>query len=205
MRKVVTCFLFSLTFIVLNAQNKPQNIISIPIGSEIPLADYKMEDVSAEIVSLNSVKKKNGLLVIFSCNTCPFVIGWQDRYIQLGDWTLENNIGFILVNSNEGQRNGEDGLKEMRVHAATNKYNTFYAVDKNSELANAFGATRTPEVFLFDGSGKLVYKGAIDDNSEDANAVEKQYLGIAMQSLINGVDIHPNTTKSIGCTIKRLK
>lgn len=205
MRIVVTACLFSLTFFVLNAKNSTQNISSIAIGTEIPLAEYKMEDVSGEIVSLNSVKKKNGLLVIFSCNTCPFVLGWQDRYIPLGDWTLENNIGFVLVNSNEAQRNDVDGLEKMRVHAATNKYNTFYTLDKNSELADAFGATRTPEVFLFDGNGKLVYKGAIDDNSEDANAVLKPYLGVALQSLLNGVEVNPNTTKSIGCTIKRLK
>ena len=205
MRIVVTAFLFSLTFFVLNAKNSTQNISSIAIGTEIPLVEYKMEDVSGEIVSLNSVKKKNGLLVIFSCNTCPFVLGWQDRYIPLGDWTLENNIGFVLVNSNEAQRNDVDGLEKMRVHAATNKYNTFYTVDKNSELADAFGATRTPEVFLFDGNGKLVYKGAIDDNSEDANAVLKPYLGVALQSLLNGVEINSNATKSIGCTIKRLK
>ena len=205
MRIVVTACLFSLTFFVLNAKNSTQNISSIAIGTEIPLVEYKMEDVSGEIVSLNSVKKKNGLLVIFSCNTCPFVLGWQDRYIPLGDWTLENNIGFVLVNSNEAQRNDVDGLEKMRVHAATNKYNTFYTVDKNSELADAFGATRTPEVFLFDGNGKLVYKGAIDDNSEDANAVLKPYLGVALQSLLNGVEINSNATKSIGCTIKRLK
>jgi thioredoxin-related protein len=205
MRIVVTAFLFSLTFIVVNAQNNTQNIASIDIGTEIPQADYKMQDVSGEMVSLNSAKKKNGLLVIFSCNTCPYVLGWQDRYIPLGNWTLENNVGFVLVNSNEAQRKDVDALKKMKEHAAKNKYNTFYAVDKNSELADAFGATRTPEVFLFDGNGKLVYKGAIDDNMEDANAVVKNYLGIALQNLLTGTPNDPNSTKSIGCTIKRLK
>jgi thioredoxin-related protein len=205
MRIVVTAFLFSLTFFVVYAQNNNQNIASIAIGTEIPQADYKMEDVSGEIISLNSTKKKNGLLVIFSCNTCPYVLGWQDRYIPMGDWTLENNVGFVLVNSNEAQRNDVDALEKMREHAAKNKYNTFYVVDQNSELADAFGATRTPEVFLFDGNGTLVYKGAIDDNSEDAAAVEKPYLGLALQNLLTEVVNDPSATKSIGCTIKRLK
>lgn len=205
MRIVVSAFLFSLTFIVVNAKISSQNSSSISIGTEIPMENYKMEDVSGEIITLNSIKKKNGLLVIFSCNTCPYVIGWQDRYIPIGDWTLENNVGFVLVNSNEAQRNDVDALEKMREHAANNKYNTFYAVDKNSELADAFGASRTPEVFLFDANGVLVYKGAIDDNSEDADSVEKHYLGIALQNLLSGTPNNPSATKSIGCTIKRLK
>ncbi|HUH73431.1 MAG TPA: redoxin family protein [Chitinophagales bacterium] len=205
MGKVVMSFLFSLTLFVVNAQNNLQNISSLAIGAEIPMAEYKMEDVSGEIVSLNSVQKKNGLLVIFSCNTCPFVLGWQDRYIPIGDWTLENNVGFVLVNSNEAQRKDVDALEKMREHAANNKYNTFYVVDENSQLADAFGATRTPEVFLFDKNGILVYKGAIDDNSEDADAVKKPYLGVALQNLLTETPNDPNATKSIGCTIKRLK
>lgn len=205
MGKVVMSFLFSLTLFVVNAQNNLQNISSLAIGAEIPMAEYKMEDVSGEIVSLNSVQKKNGLLVIFSCNTCPFVLGWQDRYIPIGDWTLENNVGFVLVNSNEAQRKDVDALEKMREHAAHNKYNTFYVVDENSQLADAFGATRTPEVFLFDKNGILVYKGAIDDNSEDADAVKKPYLGVALQNLLTETPNDPNATKSIGCTIKRLK
>ena len=205
MRKFASVFILSLIFLTVKAQNPPQNIQSIPIGSEIPHTDYEMEDVSGEIVSLNTVKKKNGLLVIFSCNTCPYVIGWQDRYLPIGEWTLENNIGFILVNPNEAQRDGVDAIEKMKEHAAKNKYNTFYAVDKNSELADAFGATRTPEVFLFAGKGELVYKGAIDDNMEDADAVEKPYLGLALQNLLTDAPNDPNSTKSIGCSIKRLK
>lgn len=204
MRKLALGILICLTFFGADAQNNT-NLQSIVIGSEIPLPDYKMEDVSNTSVSLNDVKKGNGLLVIFSCNTCPFVLGWEDRYIPLGEWTLENNVGFILVNSNEAQREGVDALERMREHAAAKKYNTYYAVDENHELADAFGATRTPEVFLFDGQGKLVYKGAIDDNMEDADAVERPYLGYALQNLLTNTPNDPDATKSVGCTIKRLK
>lgn len=205
MKRLALGFLSTLFFLNVFAQNSGPNISSIAIGSDIPMGDYKMEDVSNTSVSLNDVKKSNGLLVIFSCNTCPFVLGWEDRYIPIGEWTLENNVGFILVNSNEAQRDGVDGLDKMREHAAAKKYNTFYVVDENHQLADAFGATRTPEVFLFDAQGKLVYKGAIDDNMEDANAVEKPYLGIALQNLLNNTPNDPAATKSVGCTIKRLK
>lgn len=205
MRKLALGILTCLTFLGVYAQNNTTNIQSIAIGSEIPLPDYKMEDVSNTSVSLSDVKKGNGLLVVFSCNTCPFVLGWEDRYIPLGEWTLENNIGFILVNSNEAQREGVDALEKMREHAAAKKYNTYYTVDKNHQLADAFGATRTPEVFLFDAKGKLVYKGAIDDNMENADAVEKPYLGYALQNLLTNTPNDPDATKSVGCTIKRLK
>lgn len=205
MRKLALGILTCLTFFGVYAQNNTANLQSIAIGSEIPLPDYKMEDVSNTSVSLNDVKKGNGLLVVFSCNTCPFVLGWEDRYIPLGEWTLENNVGFILVNSNEAQRDGVDALEKMREHAAAKKYNTYYTVDKNHELADAFGATRTPEVFLFDAKGKLVYKGAIDDNMEDAGAVERPYLGYALQNLLTNTPNDPDATKSVGCTIKRLK
>lgn len=205
MKRLALGFLSTLFFLSVFAQNPNNHIQSIPIGSNIPKADYSLEDVSNVSISLNDVKKKNGLLVIFSCNTCPFVLGWEDRYIPLGEWTFENNVGFILVNSNEAQRDGVDALEKMREHAAAKKYNTYYAVDKNHVLADAFGATRTPEVFLFDAEGKLVYKGAIDDNMEDANAVEKPYLGIALQNLLTNIPNDPAATKSVGCTIKRLK
>ncbi len=205
MKKFALGFLACLVFLGVFAQNNAVNIQSIDIGTEIPLPDYKMEDVSNTTISLKEAKKSNGLLVIFSCNTCPFVLGWEDRYIPVGEWTKENNVGFVLVNSNEAQRDGVDALEKMREHAASKKYNTFYTVDKNHELADAFGATRTPEVFLFDGNGKLVYKGAIDDNMEDADAVTKPYLGYALQNLLTNTPNDPNATKSVGCTIKRTK
>lgn len=205
MKRLTLSLISTLFFLGAMAQPTTSSIQSIAIGSSVPLPEYKMEDVSNTSVSLNDVKKSNGLLVIFSCNTCPFVLGWEDRYIPIGEWTLENNVGFVLVNSNEAQREGVDALEKMREHAAEKKYNTYYVVDKDHKLADAFGATRTPEVFLFNGEGQLVYKGAIDDNMEDATAVEKPYLGIALQNLLTNTPNDPAATKSVGCTIKRLK
>ena len=169
------------------------------------LKGTSQEDVSGVEVSLISARKENGLLVIFSCNTCPFVLGWEDRYIPVGEWCAANNVGFVLVNSNEAQRDKQDSMEEMKKHAADKNYNTFYVVDTDHVLADAFGATRTPEVFLFDEELSLVYQGAIDDNMEDASTVEKPYLENALMNLLNSMPIDPATTKSVGCTIKRVK
>jgi hypothetical protein len=198
----ITAFAMATGLLMANPNNP---ITAIPIGSAAPEAAYIMKDVSGVEVSLMSARKENGLLVIFSCNTCPFVLGWEDRYIPVGEWCAANNVGFVLVNSNEAQRDKQDSMEEMKKHAADKNYNTFYVVDTDHVLADAFGATRTPEVFLFDEELSLVYQGAIDDNMEDASAVEKPYLENALMNLLNSMPIDPATTKSVGCTIKRVK
>jgi hypothetical protein len=177
----------------------------LAIGKKAPKADVKMADISGKQVSLNDIKKENGLLVIFSCNTCPFVLAWEDSYPALGEQCAKNNIGMVLVNSNEGKRKGADSMEEMKKHAADKNYNSFYAIDENSVLANAFGAKTTPHVYLFDKDMKLVYRGAIDD-SEGRNDVtpKENYLKNALDNLAAGKKVNPAETKSVGCSIKRV-
>ena len=175
----------------------------LEIGEKAPKTDLKMKDVSGKEISLNELKNKNGLLVIFSCNTCPWVIAWEDRYNELHEIAKKYNVGMVAVNSNEAQRSEEDSMDAMKSHAKENNYTFNYVVDENSELADAFGATRTPHVFLFDKNMKLVYRGAIDDNSKDKTAVTKPYLKTAIEKMAKGEEIEPSTTRSLGCTIKR--
>jgi len=182
--------------------NKPH---PIEIGTEAPMIDYKMTDISGEEVTLGNMKQDNGMLVIFSCNTCPFVIKWEDRYPKLAELCGKNNIGMVAVNSNEAKREDDDSLEEMQKHAKEKGYKFFYAVDNQSELAKGFGATKTPQIFLFDKNMKLAYTGAIDDNLKDATKVEKHYLSDAIAKMVAGKKIDPNTTKAIGCSIKKVK
>ena len=162
-----------------------------------------MMDVSGKELTLDQVKKKNGLLVIFSCNTCPWVLAWESRYAGIADACTENEIGFILVNSNENQRDDADSYEAMQEHARQKGYAFPYAIDKNNELADAFGADRTPEVYLFDSSMKLVYTGAIDDNARHEDQVKEHFLLDAIMSMVNGTKIANPMTKSLGCSIKR--
>lgn len=177
----------------------------LPIGASMPNPDLKMKDVSGKEISLNSAKKKNGLLVMFSCNTCPYVIKNQTRTIEVSKHAIANDIGVAILNPNEAYRGNEDSYEAMKEYAADQKYDWHYLVDQNHVMADAFGANRTPECFLFDKDGKLVYHGAIDDNPNDASAVSRKHLVEAINELKSGKEIAVKESRSVGCTIKRLK
>jgi len=177
----------------------------LPLGSNLPKGDLKMKDTQNEEISINDAKRKNGLLVMFTCNTCPYVIKNQKRTNAISKYALENNIGIILLNSNEGARSGSESLEAMQAYAKNQNYRWYYAVDKDHEIADAFGANRTPENFLFDKDLKLVYHGAIDDNPSDDSNITRQHLKEAMDNLLAGKDIVVKESRSVGCTIKRKK
>lgn len=186
------------------------SFISFPVLTELalnapaPMADYKMKDVSGKTLSLNDVKTQKGLLVIFSCNTCPYVKLSADRIKEYSDYCLANGIGCAIINSNEAQRTEDDSYEEMVKYYTAQKLKCAYTVDEKSQLANAFGAGRTPQCFLFDNKG-LIYKGAIDDNVKDPAAVKEFYLKNALAALVKGETPKIQETKSIGCTIKRVE
>ena len=175
----------------------------IEIGQKAPLTTFEMVDVDGSKVSLASEKGENGLLVIFSCNTCPFVIGWEDRYPILAEITTAHKVGYLLVNSNYKKRSNDDSAAAMADKAKKDKYTWPYVIDKESQLANAFGAKTTPHVFLFNNKMELVYKGAIDDNYKEADMVKEFYLKSAIESMVKGEKIEPNSTRATGCSIKR--
>jgi thioredoxin-related protein len=173
------------------------------LKSAIPNTNIKMQDVSGKQIALEDVKQPNGLLVIFSCNTCPYVKLSESRIKDMTALALKNKIGVVLVNSNEAQRNDEDSFEEMKKHAKEQDYKCYYVVDVNSKLADVFGATKTPHIFLFDKNG-LAYKGAIDDNVRAPENVKDYFLRDAIEAVANGKAIKYSETKSIGCSIKRL-
>jgi thioredoxin-related protein len=179
-------------------------VTELPIGADMPKGDYKMKDISGKAITLNEAKKENGVLVMFSCNTCPYVIKNQQRTIDISQYALKNNIGVVLVNSNEGQRNGDDSFASMQQYAKSQGYQWYYTVDDNSQLADAFGANRTPECFLFNKEGKLVYHGAIDDNPAAASGT-RAHLKEAINEMLARKEVSVKTSRSVGCSIKRVK
>lgn len=176
---------------------------NLELGDKAALTDKKMLDISGERISLADAKKDNGLVVIFSCNTCPFVKQWEGRYPSIKEWADNNDVGMIVLNSNYQNRNGVDSYEAMQSHAKEQGYNFHYVVDEESQIANAFGGQTTPHVFLFNSDMQLAYKGAIDDNYESAESVKKAYLKDAITSLANGEEIAVTETKPTGCSIKR--
>ena len=152
---------------------------TINIGDKAPKATLKMKDVSGAEISLKDKMGDQGLLVIFSCNTCPFVVGradsegWEGRYNNVAQQAESHGIGSILVNSNEAKRGDEDSFEKMVERASENRYLMAYVVDKDHVIADAFGARTTPHVFLFNNKFELVYKGAIDDNNDSSDEVKE--------------------------------
>ncbi len=177
----------------------------LPIGSKLPEADLKMKDISGNEMTMKSAAKKNGLLVMFSSNGCPYVIKNEQRTLTIAEYALRNNVGVVLLNSNEAQRDEDDSFEAMKSYAKNLQYRWPYLLDENSVVANAFDAKRTPEVFLFNRDLTLVYHGAIDDNPADELAVTRQHLREAINEMVNEKSITVKETKGIGCIIMRKK
>ncbi|MBS1637820.1 MAG: thioredoxin family protein [Bacteroidetes bacterium] len=174
------------------------------LNAAVPMADMKMKDVSGKELSLNDAKTAKGLLVIFSCNTCPYVKLSETRIKEITDNCVKQGLGCIIVNSNEAQRAEDDSFDEMVKYYQAQKLTCPYVVDQGSKLADAFGATRTPQCFLFNAKG-LVYKGAIDDNVKDAAQAKEHFLKDAIDAVLKGATPKTQESKSIGCTIKRVE
>ena len=175
----------------------------LPIGASMPLADRKMKDISGKEVSLQEAKKESGLLVMFSCNTCPVVVKNEQRTVAISKYAQQKGLGVILINSNEAQRDGDDAFNAMQAYAKKLGYKWHYVVDQDSKMADAFGASRTPETYLFNKEGKLVYHGAIDDNPNNASAVNRLHLQTAIDEMVSGKAVAVATSRSVGCSIKR--
>jgi AhpC/TSA family protein len=200
----MTKFFFALPIAIASAIILRNSVEPLPIGSALPNAEKKMKDITGKEISFKDAMSKNGLLVMFSCNTCPVVHSYQSRTIEVCKYAQDKQVGVILLNSNEAYRNDGDSFNDMKDYAKDQSYNWPYVVDNNSAMADAFGATRTPECFLFNASGKLVYHGAIDNNPNGPSDVTRKHLVVAMEEMLTGKDVSVKTTRSVGCSIKRL-
>ena len=182
----------------------------LKIGKKAPNTSKKMKDVSGKEFSLDDIKGTKGTIVVFSCNTCPFVVGnddfggWEKQYNDLYGFAKNSGFGMVLINSNAAKRDEDDSWQKMKDHSDKQNYKMKYLMDNDSELADAFGAKTTPHVYLLDQDMKLVYQGAID-NSYNNKAEQIPYLRNAISYLIKGQKITTNTIAPVGCSIKRVK
>jgi peroxiredoxin len=174
----------------------------LEIGSPAPMTEVEMTGTEEETHTLAGAARENGLLVMFTCNTCPWVKAWEDRYNDVAQKAAEHDIGMIAVNPNAAIRDDGESMADMTSRAKEKGYQFPYVLDEGAELATAFGATKTPDLFLFNGDMELVYRGAIDDSPRDASSVQERYIMTAMRAMARGGEVEPTVTKSIGCTIK---
>lgn len=174
----------------------------LALGAEAPMKSTALKSTDGKERTIAGVAGPKGTLVIFTCEHCPYAKGWAGRIVALGNEYAKKGVGVIAINPNDPSDHAEDDFEHMVASVQKSKAEFPYVVDATSDVARAFGATKTPEAFLFDAKGKLVYHGAIDDNYEKADAVKKTYLKDALDALVNGRAIAVTETKSIGCGIK---
>ncbi len=181
------------------------------LGKKAPMTTVEMRNIDEKMLTLEGAKLENGLLVVFSCNTCPFVVGnndfagWERQYNDLYKTAKDAKIGMVLINSNEGKRADEDAFEAMKSHAKKEKYKMPYLLDKNSQLADAFEAKTTPHVYLLDKDMTLIYVGSIDNTYDPKRTKDENYLLDAIANVKEGKTVTTNTTAPRGCSIKRVK
>ncbi len=173
----------------------------LEIGSKGP--DFTLPGVDGQTVALaDLLKSHEAVAVIFSCNHCPYVLAWEDRMIAIQRDYAPRGATIVAINANDAQRYPEDSFERMKVHAAEKGFNFPYLRDESQDVARAYGALRTPHVFLLDREGVLRYRGAIDDNYEDPAAVKHHYLRDALDAVLAGRDPVHQTSGAVGCTVK---
>lgn len=178
----------------------------LAIGAKVPEVSARLKSVTtAGEVSLTKVAGPKGTLVVFTCNGCPYAKAWEDRIVELSNSYAQKGVGVLLVNSNNPGVSKGDTEDLTRERAKQKGIKVPYAVDPESQYARAFGANKTPEAFLFDKAGTLVYHGAIDDNHEEPAKVAKRYLQDALDAVVTGKKPALTESKSLGCSIKFAK
>lgn len=170
------------------------------IGEKAP--PFTLPGVDGKIYSLESFKEKKILVVIFSCNHCPYVQAYEDRMIALQKEFASQKVQFILINSNEDDNYPEDSFNEMVKRARLKGYPFPYLRDESQDVAKAYAAERTPHIYVFDEKRELAYTGRIDDNWQNPKQVKAQNLREALASLVQGEKPKDAETFAIGCTIK---
>jgi len=173
---------------------------TLQIGSSIP--DFDLHSIDGKRYSLNSFKDKKALVIIFSCNHCPYVQAYENRIMAIQKDYEEKSAAVIAINSNDAVQYPEDSFEEMKKRAAMKKFNFVYLSDEDQSAAKNFDAAHTPEIFLFNNERKLVYHGKIDDNWQEERKAKTKYLREALDELLSAKEISVPETYSIGCTIK---
>lgn len=167
-------------------------------------ADFSLKSVSGQMVSLADFPQAKGFIIVFTCNHCPFSKAYEERVIALNAKYSAMDYPVIAINPNDPAAYEEDSYENMQKRAAEKNY-TFPYLEDNKMVGYAYGASRTPHVFVLKkegGKNMVKYVGAIDDNAQDASAVSKRYVEDAVNNLLGNKPVIIQTTKAIGCAIK---
>lgn len=173
---------------------------TLKISSKAP--EFELIGVDGNTYSLNSFKYKKGIIIMFTCNHCPYVKAYEERIKEIQKDYNDKGIQIVAINSNDSDQYEDDSYEMMIKRSKEKDFNFVYLRDEDQTVARAYGATHTPQAFLFNEKRELVYEGKIDDNWKEEDKVNIKYLRNALDELLNNSEISVPETFSVGCTIK---
>lgn len=173
---------------------------NLTIGDKAP--NFHLPGVDGRLLGLKDFEDKDVVIVMFSCNHCPYVKAYEERFVALQRDYEEKGVVLIAINPNDDKRYPEDSLENMKMIAKEKGFNFPYLRDETQDVVRSYGGERTPEVFVFDKDRKLRYHGRIDDNVYEPHQVRIHYLRDALNALLKGEKIRIKDTEPVGCTIK---
>ncbi|NJR48328.1 MAG: thioredoxin family protein [Leptolyngbyaceae cyanobacterium CSU_1_3] len=175
--------------------------IGTQIGSYAP--DFEIPGIDGSVHHLaRYLESHRAVAVVFMCNHCPYVKMYLDRLKQIQKDFQGQGFTLVAINPNDADQFPEDSFEKMKTFAQANQVNFPYLRDVTQEVANTFGAKKTPHVFLLNQQGVLCYNGAIDDSPQSPQAVQKRYLQDAIAKVLSGQAIVPTSTDPVGCSVK---
>ena len=193
-------FIFFLAIIFAPANQQS----GIKVGDLAP--NFNLKNVDGKMVSLDSSKDAKGYIVVFTCNTCPYSVMYEQRIIELHQKYAPIGYSVIAIQPNSPQVSVGDSYAKMKEKSNTEGFSFPYVIDNEAqETTMAYGATNTPQVYVLNKEGsayKVAYIGAIDNNSRNPEAATKRYVELAIDELLAGIPVSTKNTKAIGCTIK---
>jgi peroxiredoxin len=166
---------------------------------------FTLKNVDGKSVSLSDYNDKKGVILVFTCNPCPFAKAYEQRIIKLHDTYADKGFPVVAINPNDVDLSPDDSMEKMKVRADEKNYPFVYLKDETQEVYKSYGATKTPHIYLLQNKGgkfKVAYVGAIDNNAMEEASVSKWYVVDAIAALNSGSKPKPSTTKAVGCTIK---
>ena len=170
----------------------------VKLGSVAPY--FNLPDTLGKNVSIEDFDSEL-LIIVFTCNHCPYAKAVEERLIKLGK-EYKNNVDFVLISSNDSENYPEDSPKKMAERHTEKGYPFPYLYDETQEVAKAYSAVCTPDIFLYNEDRKLEYRGRIDDNWQNPEQVEREELKMAIEAVLNGKTIDFEQKPSMGCNIK---
>jgi peroxiredoxin len=174
---------------------------SLVIGAVMP-SFVGLRAVDGRSYSSSDFQHHGILVIVFSCNHCPYVQAYEQRMIEFQQANGPNGVQLVAINSNDTRNYPDDDFAGMVIRAQERGFTFPYLRDDDQSVAGAYGATHTPEFFVFDRKRKLRYHGKMDDNYKDPAAVKRRYLQEAVDAVLAGKPVAEPETHSIGCTIK---